>query len=219
MIDVIRLSEDVGQTKLLDTINTLNHDYTIDSIFCQLPLPEGYDYDEQEVCEKIYYKKDVDVFNPYNIGQVLLGDSKLYPCTPDGVISLLDAYKIDVTGKHCVIIGRSNIVGKPMAMMLLERNATVTICHSKTDDLKHFTEHADVIVSAAGKPNLITADMIKEGAVIIDVAINRDENGKLCGDVDFDNVKDKAGWITPVPGGCGLTTRAMLLKNILITAS
>ena len=218
-IDIIYLNEDAGQQKLLDVIDQLNNDCTVDGILCQLPLPEGYDYDEQEVCELIDIKKDVDVFNPYNIGKVSLGDAALYPCTPDGVISLLDAYEIDLAGKHCVVIGRSNIVGKPMALMLLERDATVTVCHSKTTDLKHFTEHADVIISAAGKPNLITADMIKEGAVIIDVSINRDENGKLCGDVDFENVKNKAGWITPVPGGCGLTTRAMLLKNILITAS
>lgn len=218
-IDIIRLKEDVGQQKLLDVIDQLNCDYNVDGILCQLPLPEGYDYNEQEVCELIRYKKDVDVFNPYNVGKVSLGNAKLYPCTPHGVISLLDAYDIDLAGKHCVIISRSNIVGKPMAMLLLERNATVTVCHSKTKDLKHFTEHADVIISAAGKPNLITADMIKEGAIVVDVAINRDENGKLCGDVDFENVKNKAGWITPVPGGCGLMTRAMLLKNILITAS
>lgn len=184
-----------------------------DGILVQLPLPEHID--EKKVLGAIPPEKDVDCFHPYNIGKLLTGEAVLRPCTPAGILHLLG----DVSGKHCVIIGRSNIVGKPLALMLLHANATVTVCHSKTKDLASYTRQADVLISAVGKPRFITADMVKPGAVVIDVGINRDENGKLCGDVAFEEVAAKASAITPVPGGVGPMTVAMLLKNTVEAAS
>lgn len=184
-----------------------------DGILVQLPLPEHID--EKKVLGAIPPEKDVDCFHPYNIGKLLTGEVGLRPCTPAGILHLLG----DVSGKHCVIIGRSNIVGKPLALMLLHANATVTVCHSKTKDLASYTRQADVLISAVGKPRFITADMVKPGAVVIDVGINRDENGKLCGDVAFEEVAAKASAITPVPGGVGPMTVAMLLKNTVEAAS
>lgn len=212
------LPANAGQKALLELIDALNQRPEIDGILCQLPLPKGYDYDEEQVLMAIDPRKDVDAFHPYNVGRVMIGDYTFLPCTPAGVMAMLDEYGIDPTGKQCVVVGRSNIVGKPQAMLLLHRNGTVTICHSKTPNLREITRRADILVSAVGKRNLITADMVKEGAAVIDVAMNRDENGKLCGDVDFGPVAEKAGWITPVPGGCGPMTRVMLLQNTLAAA-
>lgn len=207
------LDESVSEYELLELIHKLNNDDGIDGILCQLPLPNHIN--EDIVINSISPKKDVDCFNQANVGKVWQGKYELAPCTPMGIIELLDYYKIPIEGKNCVIVGRSNIVGKPMAALLLERNATVTVCHSKTQDLCSFTRNADVIVAAVGRANFITADMVKEGAVVIDVGINR-VDGKIYGDVDFDNVKVKASFITPVPGGCGLTTTATLMKNTLL---
>ena len=212
------LPAEVGQRALLELIDELNRREEIDGILVQLPLPRGYDYDEQEVLLSIDPRKDVDAFHPFNVGQIMIGNYTFLPCTPAGVMRMLDEYGIDPKGKHCVVVGRSNIVGKPQAMLLLHRHATVTICHSRTQDLGTITRQADILVSAVGKRNLITADMVKEGAVVIDVAMNRDENGKLCGDVDFGPVSAKASYITPVPGGCGPMTRVMLLYNTLAAA-
>lgn len=184
-----------------------------DGILVQLPLPEHID--EKKVLGAIPPEKDVDCFHPYNIEKLLTGEAGLRTCTPAGILHLLG----DVSGKHCVIIGRSNIVGKPLALMLLHANATVTVCHSKTKDLASYTRQADILISAVGKPRFITADMVKPGAVVIDVGINRDENGKLCGDVAFEEVAAKASAITPVPGGVGPMTVAMLLKNTVEAAS
>ncbi len=212
------LPAEIGQKALLELIDSLNQNPEIDGILVQLPLPKGYDYDEQEVLLSIDPRKDVDAFHPYNVGRIMIGDYTFLPCTPAGVMEMLDEYGIDPAGKKCVVVGRSNIVGKPQAMLLLHRHGTVTICHSRTPNLSEVTREADILVSAVGKVGLITADMVKEGAAVIDVAMNRDENGKLCGDVDFEAVKEKAGWITPVPGGCGPMTRVMLLKNTLAAA-
>lgn len=206
------LPADYGQEKLLDLINELNLDSSINGILCQLPLPK--DYDEKAITEAIWPIKDVDCFHPSNVGRVMTGDYSFLPCTPAGVIEMLDCYNIDITGKECVVVGRSNIVGKPMSMLLLNRNGTVTTAHSKTKNLTEVCRRADILVSAVGRPKFITEDMVKEGAVIIDVGINR-VDGKLCGDVDFENVATKASYITPVPGGCGLTTVAMLMQNTL----
>lgn len=207
------LPEETAEDELLALIDKLNSDKSVNGILCQLPLPKHIE--EKNVLNRIYPEKDVDAFNPANVGHIMIGDAKLLPCTPAGVTEMLDFCNIDLTGKSCVVIGRSNIVGKPMAMLLLERNATVTVCHSKTKNLAEITRKADVIVSAVGKINMITADMVKDGAVIIDVAINRKEDGKLCGDVDFENVKEKASFITPVPGGVGPMTISVLMKNTL----
>lgn len=212
------LPAEAGQRALLELIDELNRREEIDGILVQLPLPRGYDYDEQEVLLSIDPRKDVDAFHPFNVGQIMIGNYTFLPCTPAGVMRMLDEYGIDPKGKHCVVVGRSNIVGKPQAMLLLHRHATVTICHSRTQDLGTITRQADILVSAVGKRNLITADMVKEGAVVIDVAMNRDESGKLCGDVDFGPVSAKASYITPVPGGCGPMTRVMLLYNTLAAA-
>lgn len=212
------LPAEVGQRALLELIDELNRREEIDGILVQLPLPRGYDYDEQEVLLSIDPRKDVDAFHPFNVGQIMIGNYTFLPCTPAGVMRMLDEYGIDPKGKHCVVVGRSNIVGKPQAMLLLHRHATVTICHSRTQGLGAVTRQADILVSAVGKRNLITADMVKEGAVVIDVAMNRDESGKLCGDVDFGPVSAKASYITPVPGGCGPMTRVMLLYNTLAAA-
>ncbi|MCD7946495.1 MAG: bifunctional methylenetetrahydrofolate dehydrogenase/methenyltetrahydrofolate cyclohydrolase FolD [Clostridiales bacterium] len=212
------LPAEIGQKALLELIDELNRRPEIDGILCQLPLPRGYDYDEKQVLQAIDPRKDVDAFHPYNVGRIMIGDYTFLPCTPAGVMALLDEYDIDPAGKRCVVVGRSNIVGKPQAMLLLHRHGTVTICHSRTPDLGSITREADILVSAVGKRNLITADMVKEGAAVIDVAMNRDENGKLCGDVDFAPVAEKAAHITPVPGGCGPMTRVMLLQNTLAAA-
>lgn len=209
----IILPEDFGQENLLEVIHDLNEDPTVNGILCQLPLPAGYD--EKTIIEAISPVKDVDAFHPVNVGHIMIGDHTFLPCTPAGIMEILSYYNIDITGKECVVVGRSNIVGKPMSMLLLHKNGTVTTAHSKTENLAEVCRRADILVAAVGKPGFITADMIKEGAVVIDVGINRDENGKLCGDVDFENVSRKTSWITPVPGGVGPMTIAMLMKNTI----
>ncbi len=202
--------------ELLTLIDKLNNDEGVDGILCQLPLPQHLD--EKIIINRILPKKDVDAFHPQNVGKIMIGDYDFLPCTPAGVIEMLKYENIDITSKNCVVIGRSNIVGKPMSMLLLHNNATVTICHSKTKNLKEVCAAADILVVAIGRAKFVTADMVKEGAVVIDVGMNRDENGKLCGDVDFENVKEKTSYITPVPGGVGPMTIAMLMKNTLTAA-
>ena len=192
-------------------MNRLNRDKRIDGILVQMPLPAHLN--GQQVLEAIAPEKDVDAFHPENVGRILLGRERYLPCTPAGIMALLREYGIDPAGKHCVVVGRSNIVGKPMAMLLLHADATVTICHSRTPDLREQCRRADILVSAAGRRGLITADMVKPGAVVIDVAMNRGEDGRLCGDVDYAAVSEKADYITPVPGGVGPMTRAMLMEN------
>lgn len=206
------MPKETTEEELLSFIDILNNDHHINGILVQLPLPEHID--EQKVIHRISPKKDVDGFSATNTGKLWLGDYQIAPCTPAGIIELLDYYNINVEGKNCVIVGRSNIVGKPIAALLLERNATVTICHSKTEDLPQITKQADIIIAAVGKSKFITDDMVKQGAIVIDVGINRGEDGKLCGDVDFETVKEKA-WVSPVPGGIGPMTIAMLMKNTL----
>lgn len=210
------LPEETTQQELLDLVNELNNDKEINGILVQLPLPKHLD--EKQVIEAISPMKDVDAFNAVNVGKIMIGDYDFLPCTPAGVMEMLKEYDIDPKSKNCVVIGRSNIVGKPMAMLLLHKHGTVTICHSRTVNLKEICAKADILVAAIGKAKFVTADMVKEGAVVIDVGMNRDENGKLCGDVDFENVKDKAEAITPVPGGVGPMTIAMLMKNTLKAA-
>lgn len=202
---------DASENYLLKCIENLNKRDDIDGILCQLPLPSHMD--EKKILLSIDPKKDVDAFHPVNAGKIMIGDYDFLPCTPAGVMELIHESGIDVEGKDCVVIGRSNIVGKPQAMLLLHENATVTICHSKTKNLEEKTKRAEILVAAIGKAKFITADMVAEGAVVIDVGMNRDENGKLCGDVDFENVREKVYAITPVPGGVGPMTRAMLMKN------
>lgn len=202
---------DASENYLLKCIENLNKRDDIDGILCQLPLPSHMD--EKKILLSIDPKKDVDAFHPVNAGKIMIGDYDFLPCTPAGVMELIHESGIDVEGKDCVVIGRSNIVGKPQAMLLLHENATVTICHSKTKNLEEKTKRAEILVAAIGKAKFITADMVAEGAVVIDVGMNRDENGKLCGDVDFENVREKVYAITPVPGGVGPMTRAMLIKN------
>lgn len=209
------LSENTTEEELLALIEKLNGDSKVNGILCQLPLPSHIN--KSAVVSYIDPIKDVDGFNPQNAGKMLSSSRCLLPCTPQGVIKLLDYYGIEIEGKNCAVIGRSDIVGKPMAVLLNERNATVTLCHSKTADMKNILKNADIIVSATGKPRLVTADMVKAGAVVIDVGITR-EKGKLCGDVDFENVSKKASFISPVPGGVGPMTIAMLLKNTLKAA-
>ncbi|MDO4199793.1 MAG: bifunctional 5,10-methylenetetrahydrofolate dehydrogenase/5,10-methenyltetrahydrofolate cyclohydrolase [Clostridia bacterium] len=204
-------NENISQEELIRSIENLNSDPSITGILVQLPLPKHID--ETEICKTISPSKDVDVFNPQNFGGFILGDKSLIPCTAYGIIKILEYKKISLSGKNCVVIGRSNIVGKPTALLLTNRDATVTLCHSKTKDLKDFCKNADIIVSATGVPKLITKDMVKSGAVVIDVGINRDENGKICGDVDFKNVEPICSYITPVPGGVGPVTVAMLTNN------
>ena len=204
------------QEELLALVDTLNHKEDIHGILVQSPLPKGLD--EGAVVEAIDPQKDVDAFHAYNVGKIMMGDYHFLPCTPAGIMELLQAYDIPVEGKRCVVIGRSNIVGKPMAMLLLHQNGTVTICHSRTKDLPEVTRQADILVSAVGKSRFVTAEMVKPGAVVIDVGMNRDENGKLCGDVDFAAVEPVASYITPVPGGVGPMTIAMLLKNTVTAA-
>lgn len=210
------LPENTSEDELLSLIDRLNNYNYVDGILVQLPLPRHINTDM--VIERINPEKDVDGFTAINTGKLWLGQYDIAPCTAIGVIELLDYYNIDIAGKHCVIVGRSNIVGKPVAALMLERNATVTVCHSKTQNLYDITRTADILITAVGKPKFITRDMVKDGAVVIDVGINRDENGKLYGDVDFENVKDKTTAITPVPGGCGPMTVAMLMKNTLKAA-
>ena len=210
------LPENTSEDELLSLIDRLNNYNYVDGILVQLPLPRHINTDM--VIERINPEKDVEGFTAINTGKLWLGQYDIAPCTAIGVIELLDYYNIDIAGKHCVIVGRSNIVGKPVAALMLERNATVTVCHSKTQNLYDITRTADILITAVGKPKFITRDMVKDGAVVIDVGINRDENGKLYGDVDFENVKDKTNAITPVPGGCGPMTVAMLMKNTLEAA-
>lgn len=210
------LPEETTQEELLALVQKLNAKPDIHGILVQLPLPKHID--EKTVIDNIDPDKDVDAFHPVNVGKIMIGDFDYLPCTPAGIMELLKDTGIDLTGKDCVVIGRSNIVGKPMAMLLLHQNATVTICHSKTKNLKEIVKRADVVVAAVGRANFVTADMVKEGAVVIDVGMNRLENGKLCGDVDFEGVSKVAGFLTPVPGGVGPMTITTLMKNTLTAA-
>ena len=210
------LPEETTQQELLSLIAELNADIRVNGILCQLPLPKHIN--EQAVINAIAPHKDVDAFHPVNVGHIMIGDFTFLPCTPAGIMEILRFYNISVSGKKCVIIGRSNIVGKPMAMLLLKENGTVEICHSRTENLKNETLSADILVAAVGIANFVKADMVKEGAVVIDVGINRDAEGKLCGDVDFSEVESKASFITPVPGGVGPMTITMLLENTVRAA-
>ena len=210
------LPADTDRQTLLDLIMELNGREEIDGILVQLPLP-GH-LDEKEILSAIDPAKDVDSFHPQNVGRLVIGDYFFAPCTPSGILTLIDSAGVDLTGKECVVIGRSNIVGKPMALMLLHRNATVTVCHSKTRDLPSVTRRADVLISAVGKAGFVTADMVKPGAVVIDVGMNRNQAGKLCGDVDFESVSRVAGYLTPVPGGVGPMTITMLLRSTVLSA-
>ena len=211
------LPDTTSQKELIELISKLNNDDSINGILVQLPLPNHIN--EKAVIEAIDPLKDVDAFHEINVGKIMIGEYDLLPCTPAGIIELLNSQNIEIEGKHCVVVGRSNIVGKPMAMLLLHRNGTVTICHSKTKNLKEICKNADILIAAVGKAKFITSDMVKKDAVVIDVGMNKDENGKLCGDVDFDNVKKIASYITPVPGGVGPMTIAMLMKNTVTAAS
>lgn len=208
------LPESTSQQELEDLIDNLNKKPNINGILVQLPLPQHID--EFSINSKIAPAKDVDVFSPINVGKMILNKSALLPCTPAGIIEMLKYHSISISGKNCVVIGRSNIVGKPMATILNMYDGTVTLCHSKTKNLKEYCKNADIIVCSVGKPNFLTADMVKDGVVIIDVGINRNENNKLCGDVDFENLKEKASYITPVPGGVGPMTITMLAKNTVL---
>ncbi|MEA3423211.1 MAG: bifunctional methylenetetrahydrofolate dehydrogenase/methenyltetrahydrofolate cyclohydrolase FolD [Bacillota bacterium] len=210
-----QLEEKVSEEQLLKLIDDLNNDSKIHGILVQLPLPNHID--SKKVLNKISVEKDVDGFHPENVGKMIVGDKAFLPCTPNGVIKILEYENVEITGKHAVIIGRSNIVGKPMAALLLERNATVTVCHSKTKNLSEIVNLADIVIAAVGRPNFVKADMVKNGAIVIDVGINR-VDGKLIGDVEFDSVKEKASLITPVPGGVGPMTIAMLMYNTIESA-
>lgn len=210
------LDETTSQEQLLDLVKVLNNDDKVNGILVQLPLP-GH-IDEKAVINAISPEKDVDAFHPVNVGKIMIGEYSFLPCTPAGVMRLIESTGTDITGKQCVVVGRSNIVGKPQAMLLLQKNGTVTICHSKTQNLKEICLGADILVVAVGRANFITGDMVKEGAVVIDVGMNRLDNGKLCGDVEFESAEKKASHITPVPGGVGPMTIAMLMKNTLTAA-
>ena len=210
------LPADTNRQTLLDLITELNGREEIDGILVQLPLP-GH-LDEKEILSAIDPAKDVDSFHPQNVGRLVIGDYFFAPCTPSGILTLIDSAGVDLTGKECVVIGRSNIVGKPMALMLLHRNATVTVCHSKTRELPSVTRRADVLISAVGKAGFVTADMVKPGAVVIDVGMNRNQAGKLCGDVDFESVSRVAGYMRPVPRGVGPMTITMLLRATVLSA-
>ncbi|MBR3969801.1 MAG: bifunctional methylenetetrahydrofolate dehydrogenase/methenyltetrahydrofolate cyclohydrolase FolD [Ruminococcus sp.] len=210
------LDENTTQEQLLDLVNVLNRDDRVNGILVQLPLPKHID--EKAVINAISPAKDVDAFHPENVGKIMIGEYSFLPCTPAGVMRLIESTGVDISGKKCVVVGRSNIVGKPQAMLLLQKNGTVTICHSRTQNLKEECKAADILVVAIGKAKFITGDMIKEGAVVIDVGMDRDENGKLCGDVDYESAEKVAGYITPVPGGVGPMTIAMLMKNTLTAA-
>ena len=214
--EVIRMPENASEEEIIANIEALNANGKIHGILVQLPLPKGLD--ETKILSHIKASKDVDAFLPENVGLLSLGRPDMLPCTPAGVMTLLAQSGIDVCGKECVVVGRSNIVGKPMAMLLLLQNGTVTVCHSKTKNIADITRRADILVCAVGKPKFITADMVKSGACVIDVGINRGDDGKLCGDVDFENVKEIAGYITPVPGGVGPMTITSLLKNTVKSA-
>ena len=207
------LPAETTQEELLSLVDTLNNKESINGILVQLPLPKHLD--DKAVIEAISPLKDVDAFHAVNVGKIMLGEYDFLPCTPAGVMEMLHSYEIPVEGRECVVIGRSNIVGKPMGMLLLHENGTVTICHSRTKNLAEVCKRADILVAAVGIPRFVKADMVKDGAVVIDVGMDRDENGKLCGDVDFENVKDKCSYITPVPGGVGPMTIATLMKNTL----
>lgn len=207
------LNDNTTMDELLGLIDKLNKDDSVNGILLQSPIPRGLDINE--AFKAIDPKKDVDGFNPCNVGKLCLGQETLISCTPYGIIKLLEEYGINIEGKDAVVVGRSNIVGKPMMQCLLNKNATVTICHSKTIKLERATKKADILVVAIGKPKFITADMVKEGAIVVDVGINRGEDGKLCGDVDYDGVAEVASYITPVPGGVGPMTIAMLMNNIV----
>lgn len=209
----LALPEETTQEELLNIVRELNEDDTVNGILVQLPLPKHID--ESEILLAINSTKDVDGFHPVNVGKMVIGEDTFLPCTPAGIIEMLKRSDIDIEGKECVVIGRSNIVGKPMSLLMLKENATVTIAHSRTKDLKEVTKRADILVAAIGKSKFVTADYVKEGAVVIDVGMDRDENGKLCGDVDFESVEPKVSAITPVPGGVGPMTVTMLLVNCL----
>ena len=208
------LPEETPENELLDLVDTLNADPNINGILVQLPLPAQIN--EEKIIARISPEKDVDAFHAVNVGKIMIGNYSFLPCTPAGVMELIHSTGTDVSGKECVVIGRSNIVGKPMAMLLLHENATVTICHSRTKDLASVCRRADILVSAVGKADFVTADMVKDGAIVIDVGMNRNAENKLCGDVKYDEVEPKASYITPVPGGVGPMTIAMLMKNTLM---
>lgn len=210
------LPENTTQEELNALVKKLNNDPKINGILCQLPLPNHLD--DKEVINLIDPIKDVDAFHPVNVGAIMIGDYNFLPCTPAGIMELIHSTGVDVSGKKAVVMGRSNIVGKPMAMLLLHENATVEITHSRTNNLAEITSQADILVAAIGKAKFVKKDMVKQGAVVIDVGMNRDENGKLCGDVDFEDVKDKCSFITPVPGGVGPMTISMLMQNTLTAA-
>ncbi len=211
-----KLPADTTQETLMELVERLNGEEAVDGILCQLPLPKHLN--EEQILNAISPEKDVDCFHPVNVGRLSIGAPVFLPCTPAGVMEMLRAYEIPVAGKRCVVLGRSNIVGKPMAMLLTQADGTVTVCHSRTPDLAAITREADILVSAVGRTGLVTADMVKAGAVVIDVAMNRNAEGKLCGDVDYNAVEPKASYITPVPGGVGPMTRAMLMANLLTAA-
>lgn len=213
---VERLPAETTEEELIALVKKLNGDELIDGIIVQLPLPKHLN--SEVIINNIAVDNDVDAFHPYNVGKIMIGDYNMLPCTPAGVMELLERYGVEVSGKNCVVVGRSNIVGKPQAMLLLHKNGTVTVCHSRTKDLAEVTKKADILVVAVGKAKMITGNMIKEGSVVIDVGMNRDADGKLCGDCDFDSCEKKASLITPVPGGVGPMTRVMLLKNTLSAA-
>ena len=209
----ILLDSNTTMDKLLNVIENLNLREDINGILLQSPIPKGLNI--QEAFEKIDYRKDVDGFNPINVGKLMIGQDGFIPCTPYGIVRMLEEYNIPVEGKNAVVIGRSNIVGKPLSQCLLNKNATVTVCHSRTRDIQNVTKNADILISAVGKINMVTEDMVKDGAVVIDVGMNRKADGKLAGDVDFENVKEKTSYITPVPGGVGPMTIAMLMNNVI----
>ncbi len=212
----IELPDNISEAQLIAKIKELNADDSVNGILVQLPLPRTID--EDRIINSISPEKDVDAFHPANVGRIMIGNYKLLPCTPAGIIALMDHYGVEIAGKRCVVIGRSNIVGKPMSLLLTERNGTVTLCHSKTRDIDKICREADIIVIAVGRAEFLKADMVKPGAVVIDVGINRLDNGKLCGDVAFDEVSKVASMITPVPGGVGPMTIATLLRNTLTAA-
>lgn len=213
---VYNLSEFIDQDTLVDMVEHLNKDESVNGILVQLPLPKHLN--EKEILSKIHPSKDVDGFHEYNVGNLVLGNQGIVSCTPSGIMKILQHYNIEVAGKECVVVGRSNIVGKPMALLLLRNDGTVTVCHSKTKNLKEICKRADILVCAIGKPKFFNKDYIKDGAVVIDVGIHRQENGKLCGDVDFEDVKDIVSAITPVPNGVGSMTVAMLMDNCVKVA-
>ena len=210
------LGDDITMEELLELVEKLNNRDDIHGILLQSPIPKNLDINK--AFNKISYKKDVDGFNPVNVGKLSIGEDCFISCTPFGVVKMLEEYNINVQGKNVVIIGRSNIVGKPLIQCMLKKNGTVTVCHSKTENIKEITKNADILIAALGKPKFVTQDMVKDGAVIIDVGINRNEDGKLVGDVDFENVEKKASYITPVPGGVGPMTIAMLMTNVVKAA-